>query len=41
VSEWSDVSTCGLLFQWPSTIIKPIKRVSLEQNGPIYHLIEN
>jgi len=20
VSEWSDISTCGLLFQWASTI---------------------
>ena len=31
VSEWSDMSTHGPLFQ----------RVGLEQSGPHYHLIEN
>jgi hypothetical protein len=33
VSEWSDMSTRGLLF--------PTQRVSLEQSGPHHHLIEN
>ena len=32
VSEWSDISTCGLLFQWASTIKKnPTQHVGLEQ----------
>ena len=33
VSEWSDMSTCGLLLQ--------LERVDLEQSGPYHHLIEN
>jgi len=33
VSEWSDMSTRGLLFQWA-------KSVGLEQSGHHYHLIE-
>jgi hypothetical protein len=41
VSEWSDMSTRGLLFQWASTIKIPTKRVGLEQSRPHHHLIEN
>ena len=37
VSEWSDMSTCGLLFLW----ISPIKCVGLVQSGSHHHLIEN
>ena len=33
VSEWSHMSTCGLLLQ--------LERVDLEQSGPYHHLIEN
>ena len=41
VSEWSDMSICGLLFQWAS-IKNPIKHVGLAQNRLHYHhLIEN
>ena len=29
-SEWGDRSTCGLLFQWASTIKNPTQRVGLE-----------
>ena len=37
VSEWSDMSTRRLLFQYKN----PTKRVDLEQSGPHHHLIEN
>ena len=40
MSEWSDVSTCGLLFQWPSTIKNSTKHFGLVQGGHHYHLIE-
>jgi hypothetical protein len=42
VSEWSDISTRGLLFQWASTIKIQLKSVCLVQSGPHHHhLIEN
>jgi hypothetical protein len=42
VSEWSDMSTGGLLFQWASTIrIQLSVLVSLEQSGLHHHPIEN
>ena len=37
VSEWSDISTRWLLFQWTSTI----KIHGLVQSGPHHHFIEN
>ena len=41
VSEWSDMSTRGQLFQWATTIEKnPAKRVDLVQNGHHHYLIE-
>ena len=40
VSEWSDMSTRGPLFQWASTV-KIQLSVGLEQSGPHHHLIEN
>ena len=40
VSDWSDMTTCGLLFQWASTIKNPSERVGLVQNGYHYHIIE-
>ena len=40
-SEWGDRSTCGLLFQWASTIKNPTQRVGLEQSWPHHHLAEN
>jgi hypothetical protein len=30
VSEWSDMSICGLLFQWASTIKNPTEHAGLE-----------
>ena len=33
VSEWSDISTRGLLFQWASTIKIQLKSVCLVQSG--------
>jgi len=39
VSEWSDMSTCGLLFQWATTV-KIQLCVGLEQSGPPYYLID-
>jgi hypothetical protein len=41
VSEWSDMSICGLLFQWASTVKNPTKHVGLVQSGPHHHPIEN
>jgi hypothetical protein len=41
VSEWSDMSTRGLLYQWASTIKIQTQCVGLEQSGPHHHLIEN
>jgi hypothetical protein len=41
VSEWSDMSTPGLLFQWASTIKNPTQGVGLVQSGPHHHLIKN
>ena len=41
VSEWSDMSTRGLLFQWSSNIKNQTQRVGLVQSGPHHHLIEN
>ena len=41
VSEWSDMSTRGRLFQRASTIKNPTQRVGLEKSGPHHHLIEN
>jgi len=35
MSEWSDMSTCGLLFK------NLTQRVGLEQSGPHLHLGEN
>jgi hypothetical protein len=40
VSEWSDMSTCGLLVQSPSTK-NSTQLVGLEQSGPLPHLIVN
>ena len=37
VSEWSSMSTRGLLFRYKN----PTQRVDLEQSGPHHHLIEN
>jgi hypothetical protein len=37
VSEWSSMSTRGLLFRHKN----PTQRVGLEQSGPHHHLIEN
>jgi len=39
LSEWSDMSIRGLLFQWASNI--KTNSVGLEQIGPHHHLIEN
>jgi len=39
VSEWSDMSTRGLLFQWASTK-NPTQHIGPEQSEP-HHLIEN
>ena len=39
VSEWGDMSICGLLFQWAITK-NQTKHVGLVQSGPC-HLIEN
>jgi len=33
VSKWSDMSTCGLLFQWASIIKIPTQGLGLEQRG--------
>jgi hypothetical protein len=42
VSEWSDMSTRGLLFQCASAMKKnQIQHVGIEQSGPHHHLIEN
>jgi hypothetical protein len=42
VSEWSDMSTHVLLFQWANTdYTNPTQHVGLEQSGPHHHLIEN
>ena len=41
VSEWSDISIRGLLFQWASTTTNPTKPVGLVQSRPCHHLIEN
>ena len=42
VSEWwSDMSTCGLLFQWASTFKIQLSVLGLEQGRPHHHLIEN
>ena len=42
VSEWSDMSIRGLLFQCDSTINKnPARCVGLVQSEPHHHLIEN
>jgi hypothetical protein len=42
VSEWSDMSTRGLLFQCASAMKKnQTQHVGIEQSGPHHHLIEN
>ena len=41
LSEWSDISTRGKLFQWASSIQNITQRFGLEQSGPHHHLIEN
>ena len=41
VSEGNDMSMCGLLFQWASTIKIQLKRAGLEQSGRHHNLIEN
>jgi hypothetical protein len=42
VSEWSDMSTHVLLFQWANTdYTNPTQHVGLEQSGPHHHLIEH
>jgi hypothetical protein len=38
MSEWSDVSTCGLLFQWPSTIKNSTKHYDITQQK-VPHMI--
>ena len=40
MSEWSDMSTRGLSFQWANTIKNLTKSVGLVQSGHHYHLIE-
>jgi hypothetical protein len=40
VFEWSDMFTCGLLFQWTKTTKNPTKHVNPVQSGHHYHLIE-
>ena len=40
VSEWSNMSTRGQLFQRASTIKNPSKRVGPVQSGPYHHLIK-
>ena len=37
VSDWGNMSTRGLLFQYKN----PTKRVGLVQSGPHHHLIKN
>jgi hypothetical protein len=39
VSDSSDMSTCGLLFQWASTIKNPTQRVGLELSRHHHHFI--
>ena len=41
VPEWGDMSICGLLFQWASTMQNPTQYVGLVHSGPHLHLIEN
>ena len=38
MSEWVDMSTCGLLFHYKNPTIK---HVGLVQSGPHHHFIEN
>ena len=40
VSEWSDMSIHGLLFERASSITNLIKRVGLVQSGPHHYFIE-
>ena len=40
VSEWSDMSTHGLLLQWAKHYNNPTMRVALVQSRHHYHLIE-
>jgi hypothetical protein len=40
-SEWSDMSTCGLLFQWVSAKKSNSACWTSVQSGPHHHLIEN
>ena len=40
VSEWSDMSTRGLLFQWASTIKIQLSLLAWLQSGPHHHLIK-
>ena len=40
VSEWSDMSTHGLLFQWARPVQNLTKRVGLVQSEHHYHLID-
>jgi hypothetical protein len=41
VLKWVEMSICGMLFQWVSTIKNTIKHVGLVQIGPHHHhLIE-
>jgi hypothetical protein len=40
VSQWSAMSTCGVLFQWTGTIKKPTQCIGLEQCGPYHQLID-
>ena len=41
VSEWGDMSVCGLLFQLASTIKIQLSMFGLVQSKPHHHLIEN
>jgi hypothetical protein len=41
VSEWSDMSIRGLLFQLASTIKIHLSVLGLVQSGPHHHFIEN
>jgi hypothetical protein len=41
MSEWSDMSTGGLLFQLASHYENPTQRIGLVKSGPHHYLIEN
>jgi hypothetical protein len=41
VSEWSDMSICGLYFSELAPLKSPTKRVARVQSRPHHHLVEN